>query len=245
MTQQASTTIFQGIVAASRKGGRGPLYARWINRPLAVPLTYLFWRLGATPNLVSLLGFFITHAGLLLLVVLEATFQTALTVYLLLVFGYIVDSCDGQLARVTGRTSALGEWLDHTADMVKVLTVNMALGYVLITHALAYELSLTPVLLAIFLNLLSQPTHFFVINKTGLGHGDDAAPLNGVPSLPRRVLRTALIGVEYGWFLLIVLLLPLPEIFVTAYLIYGIYYSLFAMAYFLRTAHRLAQADKS
>ena len=57
------------------------------------------------------------------------------TAYVLLVLGYMLDSCDGQLARVSGKTSKFGEWLDHSLDIVKILNFNMVLGYLLLSAA--------------------------------------------------------------------------------------------------------------
>ncbi len=245
MLESSSPSIFSALVAASKKGGRGPLYARYINRNAAIPLTWVFWKFGLTPNAVSFIGFATTHLALTLLVLLPTRISTAVLVYFLLALGYVIDSCDGQLARVTGKTSPLGEWLDHTADMVKTLTVNMAMGYVLIRQTLAHDISWTTTFLAIFLNLLAQPTHFFVINKTGLG---DDAPTTSPQFADvgiRRFIPVALLAIEYGPFIMLVLLLPWPEVLGPVYLAYGIVYTCFAFAYFVRaarTVHRRSAA---
>ena len=49
-----------------------------------------------------------------------------LSISLLLVAGYLMDSVDGQLARLYGGGSKTGEWLDHTIDCVKTLTLHLA-----------------------------------------------------------------------------------------------------------------------
>ena len=43
-----------------------------------------------------------------------------------LVLGYAFDAADGQLARLRGGGSLLGEWLDHMIDSVKVAALHLA-----------------------------------------------------------------------------------------------------------------------
>jgi phosphatidylglycerophosphate synthase len=47
-------------------------------------------------------------------------------VALLLVIGFALDSADGQVARLTGRSSPAGEWLDHVVDAGKMVAVHTA-----------------------------------------------------------------------------------------------------------------------
>ena len=41
-------------------------------------------------------------------------------------FGYALDSADGQVARLTGGGSLLGEWLDHMIDSTKIAALHLA-----------------------------------------------------------------------------------------------------------------------
>jgi len=50
----------------------------------------------------------------------------ALLVPVLLASGYVMDSVDGQLARLRGGGSVSGEWLDHTVDCVKSVSLHLA-----------------------------------------------------------------------------------------------------------------------
>ena len=50
----------------------------------------------------------------------------ALAVTALLVLGYGLDSADGQLARLRGGGSPLGEWLDHMIDSIKIVLLHSA-----------------------------------------------------------------------------------------------------------------------
>ena len=46
----------------------------------------------------------------------------------LLPVSYILDCLDGQLARYTGKTSAIGDYLDKTLDVVKIFVINVAMA---------------------------------------------------------------------------------------------------------------------
>ena len=87
-----------------------------LNRKIAVRITPWLARTGVTPNQVTLLALL---AGLLAAWNFfrgdpahwlwgAVWFQAA----------YILDNCDGSLARLTGRSSGFGSWLDTGVDML-------------------------------------------------------------------------------------------------------------------------------
>ena len=47
---------------------------------------------------------------------------------ILLPLSYVLDCLDGQLARYTGQTSAVGDYLDKTLDVLKVGIINLAMA---------------------------------------------------------------------------------------------------------------------
>lgn len=47
---------------------------------------------------------------------------------ILLPLSYILDCLDGQLARYTGRTSSIGDYLDKTLDVLKIFIINLAMA---------------------------------------------------------------------------------------------------------------------
>ncbi|MBA2403367.1 MAG: CDP-alcohol phosphatidyltransferase family protein [Bdellovibrionales bacterium] len=78
-----------------------------------LPLTKLLARLNVSPNAISLLAFLISSsAGLAL------GFQRPQIALILWWTGRILDSLDGELARLTGKTSPFGAFLDITLDMM-------------------------------------------------------------------------------------------------------------------------------
>ncbi len=244
MTAHSDISTWRNFIAASKKK-KGPLYTRFVNRNAAIPLTYLFWKLGLHPNAVSSISFLVTHTALLLLILWGSaiTLVIAAIVWFLLALGFVLDACDGQLARVSGRTSALGEWLDHSLDIAKVLNFNMALSFVMISSAIAADQPLTLPFIAAFLNLLSQPAHFFVINmkeKLLAAPGSETRSF-GEGSRTGLISNVIITGADYGLFILIVLLLPRQDLFVPAYLAYGLFYMFIFVAHFARTSRMIAR----
>lgn len=112
---------------SAQKPSRGaPAYSRFINRPLGQPLAAVAYVLGLTPTQVTLLSGSFTAVGIAALAGLRPSWWSSVLVAALLVVGYALDSADGQLARLTGRGSLAGEWLDHFFDSIKAATIHAA-----------------------------------------------------------------------------------------------------------------------
>lgn len=101
-------------------------YSRWLNRPAGRFLAAGAHVLGLTPNTVTYLSGLATLAGLVLLVLAPPSPLVGVGVGLLLILGFALDSADGQLARLRGGGSVLGEWLDHLIDSGKTVLVHTA-----------------------------------------------------------------------------------------------------------------------
>lgn len=122
-----------------RKPGSGvPPYTRWVNRPLGLWIARGAARIGVSPTAVSILGFLLTISGLGLLVA-GPSVTRGISAAALMILGYVLDSADGQLARMTGMSSSRGEWLDHVLDAVRLpLThVVIAIGLSQVSPVLA------------------------------------------------------------------------------------------------------------
>lgn len=114
-------------LAAAQKGSQGvSFYSRWVNRPVGRVLAAGAHVLGLTPNVVSYLSGLVTLAGLVLLVLAPPSPLLGVLVGSLLMLGFALDSADGQLARLRGGGSVLGEWLDHLIDSGKTVLVHTA-----------------------------------------------------------------------------------------------------------------------
>ncbi|NYI75718.1 CDP-alcohol phosphatidyltransferase family protein [Nocardioides panzhihuensis] len=101
-------------------------YSRLVNRPAGRVVAAAAHTLGATPNQVTALSATLSAAGLLVLALVEPHWWTGVLVAVLLAAGYVLDSSDGQLARLRGGGTRSGEWLDHTIDCFKTASLHLA-----------------------------------------------------------------------------------------------------------------------
>ncbi|HEX2829948.1 MAG TPA: CDP-alcohol phosphatidyltransferase family protein [Burkholderiales bacterium] len=107
------------VAAAYRPRLANELKTEWaiavLYRPVSLMITPLFAAVGATPTAVSLLGLAIALA--LPFVAAAAGAQAWVTVGVLAIAFCVLDCVDGDLARVTGRSSARGAYLDFVVDL--------------------------------------------------------------------------------------------------------------------------------
>jgi len=114
-------------LSAAGKPGRGaPPYSRWVNRRLGRWLAAVAYVLGLTPNQVTAISALFTMSSLVLVIAVPPQWWVGILVALLLLFGYALDSADGQLARLRGGGSKSGEWLDHVVDATKIGVMHSA-----------------------------------------------------------------------------------------------------------------------
>lgn len=112
-------------LATAQKSSRGvSLYSRWINRPAGRVFAALGHQHGLSPNAVTALSAACTGVALVLLIMVPPVPWLGPVVAIVLMLGFALDSADGQLARLTGRTSPVGEWLDHVVDAAKMVGVH-------------------------------------------------------------------------------------------------------------------------
>ncbi len=101
-------------------------YSRLVNRPLGRRVAAGLHQVGTTPNQATVVSATMSGAALLLLALVEPSPLQAVAVAVLLAGGYVMDSVDGQLARLRGGGSLAGEWLDHTVDCFKTSLLHLA-----------------------------------------------------------------------------------------------------------------------
>ncbi|MFK3676791.1 CDP-alcohol phosphatidyltransferase family protein [Microbacterium sp. NPDC090218] len=115
-------------LASAQKAGAGvPAYLRWVNRPLGGQAAVVGAAWGASPNGVTALSALIGAAGVGVLAAVPQWWAGPVAAVLLLL-GYVLDSADGQLARIQGRGGPAGEWLDHVVDGVRAPLVHIAVA---------------------------------------------------------------------------------------------------------------------
>jgi phosphatidylglycerophosphate synthase len=112
------------VLARSRKPRRGTeLVCEKVFRPLAHPLVLALARLRVPPPAVVAAS---GAAGIAASVQLGR--GSLLAAALLVQLKTLLDNADGQLARLTGRTSAFGRYLDSEADLLVNAALFSALG---------------------------------------------------------------------------------------------------------------------
>jgi phosphatidylglycerophosphate synthase len=219
-------------LAAAQKPSKGaPAYSRYVNRPLGRQFAAIAFRLGLTPNQVTIISGICTFAGIGLLALVGPTFVLGSVLAALFVLGYALDAADGQLARLSGRSSYAGEWLDHMVDATKTVSLHLA---VMISLARFTDLSgsawlLVPICYAIVSSVL-----FFgmTLNDQLRRHHVLLTGVRAAPAGTSTLRSLLIIPVDYGFLCVIFVLLGATHWF------FGIYTLMFvgSAAYLLLAA---------
>lgn len=115
------------LLNAAQKPGHGvPAYTRWVNRRLARFAAAAAASRGVSANTVTMISAALSAAAVVCLVVVPSSAWLGVVIAVLLAAGYVLDSADGQVARLTGSTSLAGEWLDHVVDSVRIPAIHLA-----------------------------------------------------------------------------------------------------------------------
>lgn len=204
---------------AAQKPPRGTAaYSRFVNRPVARRVAAAAHLTGVSPNTVTLVSGAFSAAGLLLLVLVEPSWPLGVGVAALLATGFVLDSVDGQLARLGAGGTATGEWLDHNVDCVKTTALHLA---VLIAWyrfppvesdlVLLLPMAFQVIDLVVFFGFVMMPlirrTHAAHLPVTPPGPGSSEHPLR-----PWLILPT-----DYGAFCWMFVLVGWPAGFVAGY----------------------------
>ena len=219
-------------------------YTRWVNQYLALPVSYACWVLGMRPNAITVLSIIFTWFGVIVLFAMDVSaWCTALCAYGCLAFGYVLDSSDGQLARAAKQSSRAGQWLDHFFDGLKLLLVNLAFGWILISSAtdsrsVAYSVG------AMALNLCGQCGFFLAWNFKVLMFGKNLVAKSMGSKRNSGLLSLLLQPTDFGLFILLALLLPLNGWFRKAHLAYGVYNVAVATGYVLLSVRTMLKMDQ-
>jgi phosphatidylglycerophosphate synthase len=211
-------------LANAQKSNRGAgAYSRLINRPLGRQLAAISFRLGLTPNQVSVISAGFSLAAIVALALVRPTWQLAVLVTVGLVLGYAFDSADGQVARLRGGGTPAGEWLDHVIDAAKISCLHAA---VLISWYRFFDLSNAAWLLvplgfaavaAVFYFALTLSDMLRRIASARAG-GAGVATASVDPNEAAPMLRSLLVlPNDYGLLCLAMLLLNVRTAFIAIY----------------------------
>ncbi|MEV4686983.1 CDP-alcohol phosphatidyltransferase family protein [Microbacterium sp. LWH3-1.2] len=219
-----------GSLSSSQKTRAGvSLYSRYINRPVGRVFAAAAASAGVSPNGVTAVSALCTALGLIVLVLSPAGWVTGLAVAILLALGFALDSADGQVARLTGRGSLAGEWLDHVVDAGKMVAVHAA---VLIAAAaqglLAGAWLLLPLAyMLVAVVLFSGMTIFELLRRTRPHQADP-------PRSPSTIRALGLLPADYGVLALAFLLWGSSQIFFAVYAALGALTALITIALLIK-----------
>ena len=200
-------------LALNQKSSKGvSLYSRFVNRPAGRFFAAVGHLIGMTPNQMTLASAVCTFSAIAALALTAPAWWSGILIAALLILGFILDSSDGQLARLTGTSSANGEWLDHVVDCARSVLIHTA---VLVSFYLYFELS-SEWLLAVPLVFQFAAVVLFVAGtlaallKRAAGIPASAGP----PSLARSIL---LLPADFGILAASFVLLGAGQVFVIVY----------------------------
>jgi CDP-L-myo-inositol myo-inositolphosphotransferase len=116
VTTSASLKEARRYLIGTARKPTDAFFARIINRPISLLMTRFFLRLGIPPNSLSIicLAIGLVSGGL----IARGGYLHSLLGAFLFEFASIFDGCDGEIARLTFRTSKLGGFLDMVGDAV-------------------------------------------------------------------------------------------------------------------------------
>ena len=132
--RQPYRALLVDLARAQKSGAGVPAYTRWINRRVARWVAAAAASAGFGPNAVTLASAALSAAGLVVLVAAPVSAGAGLAAAVLLAAGYVFDSADGQVARLTRRSGPAGEWLDHVVDAIRTPLVHIGVAVAAFVH---------------------------------------------------------------------------------------------------------------
>jgi phosphatidylglycerophosphate synthase len=221
---------------AQKPRAQTPAYLRFVNRRLGGYLAAAAFVRGWTPNRLTAISAALSLVGVLAVAVIRPTPVLGLLVSLALLAGYAFDSADGQLARLRGGGSPVGEWLDHIVDAVKSCLLHSAVlvcAYRFIPDlpaaALLVPLAfLTSYVTVAFASMLRDQ----LLRARGVRAEGEDSLLRGLLLLPA----------DYGTLCLVFLLLGAPTVFFVGYCLLAVLNMLFTVRLLPRCYRALVAA---
>ncbi|GAA1627087.1 CDP-alcohol phosphatidyltransferase family protein [Georgenia ruanii] len=242
VTTRSFTEAVRALGVAQKSNRGAPLYSRLVNRPLGRILAAAAHQVGLSPNQVTGVSACFTFTGIALVAMVPPSPAMAAVIAVLLVIGYGLDSADGQLARLLGRGSPAGEWLDHVCDSLKTATIHLAVVVSLYRFA---DLPTDLLLVVPLAYSALDTTLFFAFILTERLRKPSGPRLATADSSRPSVLRAMLSApTDYGILCLVFFTLAWPHVFLVAYgvmLLGTAGYALLALPKWYRDVSRLRE----
>lgn len=205
-SSESFSAIRAALVAAQKSNRNAPAYSRWINRPLGRTFAAVGYKLGLSPNAISVISALFTFTAIGILATSVPSVWVGLLIALLLVLGYALDSSDGQVARLQGGGSLAGEWLDHVFDAFKNTGFHLAVVVMWFRNLGGWDVSTTLVPLVF---VLQASAWFFCIILTDLLLRNAGVKQQTLAvDEGRQPIWTSLVGIpaDYGFLCLVMVL---------------------------------------
>lgn len=234
------------LLRAQKSAKGAPAYSRFVNRPLGRRLAAAAHVVGATPNQVTAASAVCTGLGIAGLALLTPAWWTGILVAALLVLGYGLDAADGQLARLRGGGSKVGEWLDHVVDAGKTATLHLA---VLVGAYRTWDPQPHAWLLLPLLFSAAASTWFFTVILNDhlrrlAGTRDGQATVGAGEAGRHSVLRSlASVPADYGVICLVTVLAGWPTAFRYAYGALAVAFTMITAASLVAWYRQIAELD--
>ncbi|WP_460486745.1 CDP-alcohol phosphatidyltransferase family protein [Epidermidibacterium keratini] len=223
---------------SAQKSAKGaPLYSVVVNRPLGRIFAAAAHQLGMTPNGVTAVSAVFTFAGIGLIALGSPTWTSGILIAALLVVGYALDSSDGQLARLRGGGSLLGEWLDHVVDSLKVVSIHLAVLVMAFRH---FDTPRWWLLVPLGFAIVTV-VHFFGMLLTELLARSIGAPKGGGEA--STLMAAAKLPTDYGVLCLSFALLGSEAMFRSVYTVLAVATALYTALVVVRWARRIRDLD--
>ena len=216
-TSPASTyTEALAALSGAQKSSRGtPAYSRFVNRRLGRHLAAFAFSRGMSPNQVSAVSAMFSFVAIAVVSLHRPSVPTGILVATTLAVGYAWDSADGQLARLQGGGSRLGEWLDHMIDCTKIASLHLA---VLIScYRFLEGLDPRALLLPLGFEVVSTVMFFGLILSDQLRRAAAGGTRPRDEGSLSAVRSWAILPTDYGLLCVTFLLLGWPTLFLSAY----------------------------
>lgn len=196
-------------------------YGRYVNRPTGRLVAAFSHTFGLTPNGATAVSATLSAAGIALLAIARPTLWIGIGVAVLLAAGYVMDSVDGQLARLRGGGSVRGEWLDHTIDGFKVASIHLAVAISWFRYPPADDQAW--LLVPLGFSVVQSATYFgFILLPFLRAAGPSTSPPSTRHEHPLR--KWLILPTDYGFLCWTFALMAAPTVFL------GVYTTLFALS---------------
>ncbi len=168
---------------------------------------------GMSPDSATLISALLSTAGIAVLALADPSWLSGALVAVLLASGYVMDSVDGQLARLRRQHSVRGEWLDHTVDCAKTSSLHLAVAISWFRHPPAEHAWL--LLIPLAYSVVQAVTYFGLIVMPYLRAGRQSTVRAESHEHPLR--KWVILPTDYGFLCWTFVLIGAGQLFATVY----------------------------